>query len=441
MGFLIMKNYLSIIRKLDFVDLFKYGQFNINYAVQFEGELSDHFNDDELFDNLTSKMNIYEYSFEYLIVDFKAKDFANQYITIDIRNVKGLYTFDAEAKREMAISFDPRIQIHVSPWADKFERLKQKLSIRQSLRGVDNLWTIFDLPESDRLRCEQIIKEDDIQEVFRELNANERPSGEMSIWIYLLRYERHSFYPKDMLGFFCDFIHVYCNFSKKEELKGEVAESTRLYQDLKTCITPQFAQLLEIVNSSPLAQLTEQVSSCRFTIVAPLFLFLKSQFVEGMEHKPDESLISYAKKVGGFECSVAVYLLGITLGYDKTYDAFYETCDLVFFKKRNIVEIPSQVKDNLVVADPRFPKEGEFVGTAIESNNENNGLPYEWMKKKTKGHKTEIRPAYNKEDFNNLTQLGYDVVTRYNQPVKDAIKLYGLDPETEKKRLKNVGKK
>lgn len=428
-------------RKLDFVDLYKYGQFNISYAVQFEGELSDHFNDDELFDNLTSKMNMYEYSFEYLIVDFMAKDFANQFITIDIRNVKGLYTFDVEAKREMAISFDPRIQIHVSPWVEKFERLKQKLSIRQSLRGVDNLWTIFDLPESDRLRCEQIIKEDDIQEVFRELYANERPYGEMSIWIYLLRYERHSFYPKDMLGFFCDFIHVYCNFSKNKELKGEVAESTRLYQDLKTCITPQFAQLLEIVNASPLAQLTEQVSSCRFAIVAPLFLFLKSQFVEGMEHKPDESLISYAKKVGGFECSVAVYLLGITLGYDKTYDAFYETCDLVFFKKRNIVEIPSQVKDNLVVADPRFPKEGEFVGTAIESNNENNGLPYEWMKKKTKGHKTDIRPAYNKEEFNNLTQLGYDVVTRYNQPVKDAIKSYGLDPETERKRLKNVGKK
>ena len=33
MGVLIMTNYLAIIRKLDFVDLLKYGYFLLNHAV------------------------------------------------------------------------------------------------------------------------------------------------------------------------------------------------------------------------------------------------------------------------------------------------------------------------------------------------------------------------------------------------------------------------
>lgn len=153
-----MKDYLSIIRKLDFVDLFKYGQFGISYAVVFDGHFDHHADDDELFNRLTSRMNMYEYSFEYLIIHFKSAEEDNaQYKLIDIRNVQGVYTFDAEAKKEMSISFDNRIQLHVSPWSEKFEKLQQKLNIKQSIRGVYNLWDIFGLAEEDRRKCEELI--------------------------------------------------------------------------------------------------------------------------------------------------------------------------------------------------------------------------------------------------------------------------------------------
>ena len=152
-----MKDYLAIIRKLDFVDLFKYGHFTISYAVPFDGNVSEHANEEELFDALTSRMNMYEYSFEYLIVHFIGGEYEGEYISIDIRNVCGVYTFDMEAKKEMSISFDSRIQLYVSPWAEKFKKLQQKLSIKQCMRGVDNLWTIFGLPEEDRIKCEVIV--------------------------------------------------------------------------------------------------------------------------------------------------------------------------------------------------------------------------------------------------------------------------------------------
>jgi hypothetical protein len=219
-----MKDFLAIIRKLDFIDLFKYGHFSISYAVPFDGNISAHADDMELFDMLTSRMNMYEYSFEYLIIHFNADDYNDQYISIDIRNVCALYTFDQEAKKEMSISFDPRIQLHVSPWADKFDKLQRNLSIKQSQRGIDNLWTIFDLRTEDLDKCREIITPSITQEVFRELYNYERPSGDQSIWTYLLRYERHSFYPKGMIGYFCDFIHVFCNITINCNLNKTVSK-------------------------------------------------------------------------------------------------------------------------------------------------------------------------------------------------------------------------
>lgn len=471
-----MKDYLAIIRKLDFVDLFKYGQFSISYAVPFDGLFYEHAEDDKLFDTLTLRMNMYEYSFEYLIVHFKAKENDAQYMVIDVRDVQGIYTFDAEAKREMSISFDPRIQLHVSPWAGKFEKLQQKLTIKQSTRGVDNLWTIFGLPESDRIKCEKIITTEVVQEVFRELYAYERPSGDLSIWTYLLRYERHSFYPKDMLGYFCDFIHVVCNYSKRTELSGEVAEYTQLYPQLTVCKNPQFVSLYKIVEASPISQMTEQVSGCRFAIAAPLFLFLKAQFVDGMEHKPNEETISYAKEIGGFECSVAVFLLGLTLGYDKTYDAFYESVELSFFKKKIEVDIPNEEKSGLGNAVSRFPQDSKtsnkevnpVVGktekdttvdildnkaNTVKSGksenpqkykqedlfcgefNHNEDMPILWMKKKLKGQKADVRPAYSEGEIKKLYSQGYERVYRFTATVNETITLYGLNPELEKKRF------
>ena len=70
MGVLIMTNYLAIIRKLDFVDLFKYGYFLLNHAVSFDGDVIAHKDDENLFKQVTSKMNLYEYSFEYLMIHF-----------------------------------------------------------------------------------------------------------------------------------------------------------------------------------------------------------------------------------------------------------------------------------------------------------------------------------------------------------------------------------
>ena len=48
----------------------------------------------------------------YFIYIFDKSNTSSPWFSIDIRNVCALYTFDQEAKKEMSISFDPRIQLH-----------------------------------------------------------------------------------------------------------------------------------------------------------------------------------------------------------------------------------------------------------------------------------------------------------------------------------------
>lgn len=338
-----MKDYLAIIRKLDFIDLFKYGRFNINYATKFNGNINS-LNNGDLFKKLTYGMNVYEYSFEYLIIHFQAekkrikakkklsrkakKRKVQPIISIDVKNVRNVYTFNQEAKNEMEISFDCRIKLQVSPWADKFEKLQQQFCIEQNYRGVDNLWKILGLNHLVLNKCKKVVSKDIIQEVFRGLYSNERPSGEQSIWVYLLRYERHSFYPKGIPGFFCDFVHICCNYIKKQEL-SESIESTQIYGSLIKNENAGFDELLNIVKASPLYGEIPKDLGCDFAVVAPLFLFMKAEFAK--EHKLSEELKLYNKKEWEFDFAVAVFLLGLVLGYDKTYDAFYDNIKLPLF--------------------------------------------------------------------------------------------------------------
>jgi len=389
------ENYLSVIRKSDFVDLFKFGWLNVGWAVPFDGDINAH-QDDDLFDKLTSKMNMFDYSFEYLAIHFTG-DCPTK---IDVKDVQGIHAFDADAKREMELSFDPRIQMHVSPWADKISNLRKVQLIKQSLRGVDNLWAIFSLPVEDKEKCEAFITKEVIEEVFAELFDNRHPSGDLPLWVYLIRYERHSFYPKSMKGYFCDCIHAVCNWMKKEEIVEDVAESTEVYHALMSCERDEFAPLSKIVCNTALGTKTAEATKCKFVNAATLFLFLKEKYTDGLNHV-EWDIIEYAKNVGGFEFSLASYMLGLTLGYDKTYDAYYDTVRLPIFKP-----IGNGIEENGKGDNIKEPIE-EGTSKPVPTNGEL-FPPIFRMYKGKKGCKNyDCREIYTEEEREKLINLGY----------------------------------
>jgi hypothetical protein len=451
-------DYLAIIRKADFIDLFKYGKLNVYSAIDFDGNIKAHANDDDLFEKLTKCMNLFEYSFEYMVIHF-VSDNGNEYpYPINIEDVRGLYTFDEEAKKEMNVSFDSRIRLHVSPWGEKFKALHNNQLISQSKRGIDNLWAIFDLSETDRKMCESIITDDIVSEVFDELFSYKRPTGEQSIWTYLLRYERHSFYPKNTKGYFCDYIHVACNRLKKIELQEDVAETTGLYSQIINCSKDDFASLSNIAVSSNLSSLTDEEARCKFAIAAPLFLLMKDKFSDGF--RIDSKFINYAKKFE-LECSVAVYLLGLTLGYDKTYDAYYDFVKLPIFElrtknqeankldmqKSNEKEIYSENRNENVAVD--LSSEDTINGKDISTTDTNfltieqksplvqqgqlfvvesvnKKQPIAWLRLKNKND-NDFKPAFNDKEVSTLRSRGYKIAKRFSKEEKSYIISQGYE--------------
>lgn len=442
MGILIMNNYLSIVRRADFIDLFKYGHFNIFHVVKFSGNIEEYANDDLLFEHLTSRMNMYEYSYEYLIIHFSSESETSSFTTINIKDVQNLFAFNEEAKKEMSIRFDSRIQIHISPWAEKFDKLHKKLLFNQSMLGVNNIWAIFDLPIEDITKCREIISDHTISEVFRQFYSNESISGKLPLWNYLLRYERHSFYPKNMRGFFCDFIHIVCNWKSGKTIDEDVAETTNIYPKIINSIDDKFQTLVDVVNNSPLAPLTQSATNCEFFKVAPLFLFLKDKFIEGMEHRPTKDYISYIKSFG-LEGKLALYLLGVILGYDKTYEAFYESTNLSFFKKQ--VEYPKEANNEIpinIVSENKSIDNNATMDSIVSTNisqqdllfptgsDSSNPHPIMWMRKGN-----DIRPIMSKEEAKSLTN--YKQVRTFNELVLKSIESWGYNPEEEKLRFSN----
>lgn len=322
-----IKQYLAIIRKSDFVDLFKYGWIYIRRSVPFNGDI----NRKDLFKKLTEEMNNYEYSFEYLIINFLSESAEK----VDIDKVNCVYALDEQARKEMASSLDYRIHIQVSPWAEDFKLLNFEQNKINSLRGIDNLWKIFNLPIEEKEKCKEIISKGVQDEVFRELSQNTRPAGDLPIWAYLLRYERHSYYPNDIRGFFCDSIHVFMNRLKKQEQQDGCAEQSDAYKKIVECDPKlQFSSILDIIKRTKFTQITEEKTGCNYVVVAPLFLFLKHEFSDGFNIRDTryKGVIEHTKTFGLHECSLAIYMLGLTLGYDKTYDAYYDKINLPIFR-------------------------------------------------------------------------------------------------------------
>ena len=318
----------------------------------------------------------------------------------------------------------------------------------QSKRGIDNLWAIFDLSETDRKMCESIITDDIVSEVFDELFSYKRPTGEQSIWTYLLRYERHSFYPKDTKGFFCDYIHVACNWMAKKEKLNDVATETTLYNQIKESLATDFKPLSQIAINSNLPSRTDEAAKCQFAVAAPLFLLMKHRFSSGFSI--DLKTIDYAKTFG-FECAVAVYLLGLTLGYDKTYDAYYDFVKLPIFElqsenqginesdyvqKSNENEIYSENRNENVAEDFSSKETTDSKGISdtnsqtIEQKkspvqqgqlfimeNANKKLPIAWLRLKNKSN-NDFKPAFSDEEVSTLKSRGYKIAKRFSQEEK-----------------------
>lgn len=328
-----MVNYLTIISRTDFSNLYKFGHLYVHNIVPFEGKLSDHADDKFLFDAVTAYMDTYEYTTEYLLLHIFKVPFSGSSVEIFVKDIVGVYALDEEARASLAVSLDSRIVLQVSAWSSLFNELNKKQAIRQSKAGEYNCFEIFKIKNEDRNAVSRLIPKGFVEELFSDLYSHVRPSGNSCIWNYLIRYERHQPYWNDNRGFFSDAIHVYENFKQKSEIDYEIADEVPLGNVIASC-GDKFSDIYKLLRHKQGDNY--QVDGCNYFAVAPLFLYLKSLFKEGgitpasfynNEYLCNGDFYTYF----GFDFAVAVSLLGLSLGHDLTYSCYYEIQNLGIF--------------------------------------------------------------------------------------------------------------
>lgn len=334
-----MTNYLALIRKADFTDLFKYGKLHINNDMKTDfscsvEKLPFH---PEVFFNLTHFANSFDSAFAYLIIHYvkdSTKGLAND---VYIEEVQNIYPLDFESKEAFAMSFDERIRIENPIWPDSVWNLQKQQQFNDCLKGAANLRAILGFSNSDH-ECKKIISDDIVREVVNELYEENRPTGDLPIWVYLLRYERHSYYPQSTLGYFMDLVNVVCNMMASREVEEDDIKNTQIFvllDSLRKHPELQYKQIYQWLVENTAAQgffkkIDEYESRVDFSKVATLFLILRNKYKEDFFY--EKEFVEYCKSFG-FEFELAAYLLGIVLGHEHTYDCMYDMLPLSIFKK------------------------------------------------------------------------------------------------------------
>ena len=349
-------NYLTMLRKSDFVDLFKYGHIFVQQAVVFDGDFSLHAQDRELFEQVTYQLNDFDYSIEYLILHHTSSAYQRAPFCLNIEQVQNVYALDQMASSQLKMSLDSRIVINVSPWEDFFVDLEEKRWWRQAQKGIDILWHKFQLDPALQTECQKLFPETDALTLYRHKKRGGTLVGDHSALVYLTCYGRHDFYPQKARGFFCDLVHSYTNFHKEGE-QLQAWQPELLTSNLKN--EPDFKNVLNDFKKGvePICKdMIQQCPNYHHYITGPLFFQLKKLAEEKI--LLGDSIVEYVlelhKEYGGLDVPLAIYLLGIILGRENLYDSYYDDCKLPCFQKHEPT-LPSEEPAEDATTSPAEP--------------------------------------------------------------------------------------
>lgn len=365
-----MKEYISLIRRADFSDLFKYGRLHINQAYSRElkfsaDELKNH---KEIARDILCHANPFESSIAYIFLLYSRPEDVDSDTEdlVLLENVHHIYPLDIHAKIDMEAVFDSRLNIDAPLWPDILTEFQKKIDFESAKRGINNVWQVFGM-ETSYVECAKIITDDIIRDVIDNFYSDERLQGEHSLWFYLLRYDRHAFYPKTTIGYFMDAVHVYCNYKAKRMVMEDEVASTNIYKVLANLKDLKFDRIQSFLdkdgNASGFISTVKDVEpNVDYIEAAALYLLCKDKFRDGLT-VPDSNFLKYSKRFGK-EFEIAVYLLGIFLKYDNTYDCYYDSLALPIFKQK--IVISNVRKDN--VGAPEMIDRGEGIRTGKDDN-------------------------------------------------------------------------
>lgn len=330
-------NYIILLKKSDVIDLYKFGYiYAYTPTLSFDGDMDTLTKDTKKANALFKNANPFEYSIEYYLVQLKSDKKLSKKVSID--KVVNIYALDNDSFR-VGLSLDPPIRLKEPFWQEAYDKFQINLFINNAKEGIGNLFEALSVTFD--VKRKGFITNKDIQTIFSLSYHGERPNGKLSIWTYLLMYERHHNYPKDMRGFFLDALHAYANFIQGKEIDAPVSKSHLGSQLMQLNETSSFKEILSVIESNKSVSSVNKVFKDYFCVAA-LFQKLKKDFEDGMVYgksyygKPLSELYNTLKPFGEENVKLSLYLLGLTLGWDNTYKYIYQLHSLPFLSKQDI---------------------------------------------------------------------------------------------------------
>lgn len=324
-------NFILLIHKADFIDFFKNGKYNATACpnVKFDGNIAALRKNTKLAETLFKKSNPIEYSIDYLLIHVNKSGGLN---TLQIKDIVSIYALD-DAALSIGIDLNPAVILNSPIWQEAFEEFQIQTNINKALDGVKLIGELFGF---EKLTFSKM-KKQDLNDTFSTVYNETEPRGAMSVWTYLLRYERHENYPKDNRGYFIDALHVFGNVSRKSSYHDSMIEKSRKGKEIFELPSKYtfnnvvswlkedkgFAKKIKGVTGTP-----------DFMPIAALFLTLKDYFKDGIDNDKTYSGLSldeFINKVKNYDSKYlkpALYLLGLTLGWDNIYKLMYIRWDL-----------------------------------------------------------------------------------------------------------------
>lgn len=177
-------------------------------------------------------------------------------INLCIEDVDHIYFLSEEKKQVGTNVLKLKMLLN---YGSNYLRKKNEIIEQQYLKGVDNIWKIFDLDENQKEECHRIVTKEVVAGFFDNLNLQKKLKGEHSLFVYLLRYERHAMYPNNMRGFFFDAVNVWLNYRNSQTMEEEQIHNAMnglddLYNTLEHVQSDKFAPISSVLKRSKFAE-------------------------------------------------------------------------------------------------------------------------------------------------------------------------------------------
>lgn len=334
-SFVIMQNYLAVALRAKFTLFYKFGEVVIprSECLRFECEINQGIMS-RLLETL-KRGTLIEYASEIVVLHLVSDTLSeDEQLKFRISELQAIYPLTKQARVSMGQAIDVRIALAEPIFEEVWESYEDWKLIQLHRKGSEMLWHLCKMEGSVDSCLEQIGLEA-LAEGLAFRKKRKSGAGGGNYWTHLIAYDWYEYFPKEPIGYFYDAGEAFAHSLGKDSFVG-----SQLYGVLRG-LSHQLtiSKIVEELTSSEQAQSYIHKTSeggIRLYEIAPLFFQLRDNLkdVHGDVSKSYLSTsIEELKKKFPESFSYVVALLGFFFGNNALYDSYYDSLDLLFYRK------------------------------------------------------------------------------------------------------------